>query len=298
MGRFVTLPSAQIVAALRETDRQYLVGNLGRPQALPHVHDQRLEIGLTEYRSASSELPHHHTEATEYQYVLSGWTQYLDVDTGETHEFRGGDFYAIFPGTTYAQKSKGGTAILFVKVPSVDDKVVNAPEEDVERWLGEVLRTVRTDYWHDAAAPGATSVRPAVAVAVFDADGRVLLLRRADSGNWTLPGGTMEMDESLVECARREVAEECGLDVRIESLVGTYTDPDVRVEYSDGEVRREFTIVLAGSAPVGDIELDDESLDARWVDLDAIDGLELADSQRRRLVDVRDHRLTGVAQLR
>ncbi|WP_342222108.1 NUDIX domain-containing protein, partial [Nocardia cyriacigeorgica] len=42
--------------------------------------------------------------------------------------------------------------------------------------------------------------------------GRILLQRRADSGLWALPGGAMEMTDSLPGCAVREVKEETGLD--------------------------------------------------------------------------------------
>lgn len=41
-----------------------------------------------------------------------------------------------------------------------------------------------------------------------------------------MPGGTLEMDESLPDCAVREVREECGLEVEISDIVGTYSDPD------------------------------------------------------------------------
>src|SRR5881409_1042807 len=53
--------------------------------------------------------------------------------------------------------------------------------------------------------------------AVFDAEGRVLLIRRADEGLWGLPKGTVERGETLEETALREVREETGLDVRIVS---------------------------------------------------------------------------------
>ena len=73
-----------------------------------------------------------HSVATEYQYMISGWTEYMDVETGEVSEFRKGDFYAILPGTAYAQRVKAGTNILFIKTPSINDKqLVDISEEQM-----------------------------------------------------------------------------------------------------------------------------------------------------------------------
>jgi ADP-ribose pyrophosphatase YjhB (NUDIX family) len=56
-------------------------------------------------------------------------------------------------------------------------------------------------------------------------DGKILLHRRSDTGNWALPGGRMEIGESAEECAVRETFEETGLHVKVKRLVGVYSDP-------------------------------------------------------------------------
>ena len=228
MGSFIGIGDGSIRNSLIEVTRQYLVGDLKRPQTVEHIQDERLEIGLTVYEQAATEAPHKHSTATEYQYVLSGWTRYIDTVTEETHDFRQGDFYAILPETSYAQKSKPGTRILFIKVPSINDKQDEDVTDRVQEWLESPLQTVRRDYSHGTDAPVANSIRPAVSVAVFDSSGRVLMLRRRHSGNWTLPGGTLEFDESLPDCAVREFREECGLGVTVTGVIGTYTDPGAR----------------------------------------------------------------------
>jgi ADP-ribose pyrophosphatase YjhB (NUDIX family) len=53
----------------------------------------------------------------------------------------------------------------------------------------------------------------------------ILLMRRSDNGFWSLPGGFVEMGESVAAAARREVAEETGYTVEIGRLVGVYSDP-------------------------------------------------------------------------
>lgn len=134
---------------------------------------------------------------------------------------------------------------------------------------------------------------PAAAVAILNQRGELLMLHRKDNKKWTMPGGTHEFGESMTECALREVREESGLDVKLEGIIGTYTDPGVRVAYSDGEVRQEFTIVYYGVASDYDVALDDESSQYRWVPPEKLLELPLADSQRRRLVDVLEYLKTG-----
>jgi len=59
--------------------------------------------------------------------------------------------------------------------------------------------------------------------AVFDRDGRILLVREtADAGRWTLPGGWADVNQSPSECVAREVLEEAGIEVRVRKLAGVY----------------------------------------------------------------------------
>ena len=59
--------------------------------------------------------------------------------------------------------------------------------------------------------------------AVFDRDGRILLVREtADAGRWTLPGGWADINQSPSECVAREVLEEAGIEVRVRKLAGVY----------------------------------------------------------------------------
>ncbi|MFK7895738.1 MAG: NUDIX domain-containing protein [Myxococcota bacterium] len=61
-----------------------------------------------------------------------------------------------------------------------------------------------------------------------------LLMRRADNGFWGLPGGFVELGESVAEAARREVAEETGWASEIGALIGVYSEPKTQVvDYSD-----------------------------------------------------------------
>ena len=73
----------------------------------------------------------------------------------------------------------------------------------------------RIDYYNDPDAPAANSVVPSTTAVVTDDQARILLIRRRDNDLWALPGGGMELGESIVETAVREVKEETGLNIEV-----------------------------------------------------------------------------------
>jgi ADP-ribose pyrophosphatase YjhB (NUDIX family) len=150
----------------------------------------------------------------------------------------------------------------------------------------------RRDYYRDPAAPGANSLVPGGSAVVVDDQGRVLLQRRADSGNWALPGGTMDIGETLDQCVIREVKEETGLDIEITGLLGIYTDPQHVIAYADGEVRQEFNVTYLGRVVGGTIATSDESTDVRFVDPAEFNRIPIHDTVRLRLRHHADHRAT------
>ena len=82
--------------------------------------------------------------------------------------------------------------------------------------------------------------------------GDVLLVRRADSGNWELPGGRVQLGESARIAAVREVAEEGEGTVEVTRLAGVYTDPGHVMFYPDtGEARQQFAVLGLASPVAG-----------------------------------------------
>ena len=80
----------------------------------------------------------------------------------------------------------------------------------------------------DAETLDAASSKAQFRVGVFGViiqDGKVLLGLRRDSDWWNLPGGGMELGETVDEALRREVLEETGLQVQVGRLVGVYSKP-------------------------------------------------------------------------
>lgn len=145
----------------------------------------------------------------------------------------------------------------------------------------------RRDYEDDPDAPEANSLVPAASVIVTDGDGRVLLQRRTDNDKWALPGGKMELGESLPHCAVRETREETGLDVELVGIVGTYSNPRHVFAYDDGEVRQEFSICFLARPVGGHLAVSDESTDVRWFAPADVDALPMVASIRKRVDDWR-----------
>ncbi|GIE90893.1 NUDIX hydrolase [Actinoplanes regularis] len=141
----------------------------------------------------------------------------------------------------------------------------------------------KTDYLNDPAAPRANSLVVAVAVVLRDSEGRILLIQRADNGLWALPGGAQDLGESLHDAAKREVKEETGLCVEIESIVGIYSDPNHVIAYDDGEVRQEFSICLRGSVIGGELKPSVESTQVCWFTSGELDDIEIHPSMRIRI---------------
>lgn len=142
---------------------------------------------------------------------------------------------------------------------------------------------VRREYHDDADAPAPNSLVVATSAVVEDSRGRVLLQRRADSGNWALPGGAMEITESLSDSVIREVKEESGYDIEITGLVGTYTDPRHIIAYDDGEVRRQFNVCYTARIAGGELAISDESTEIRFIDPGELDMIPMHPTQRLRL---------------
>jgi 8-oxo-dGTP pyrophosphatase MutT (NUDIX family) len=142
----------------------------------------------------------------------------------------------------------------------------------------------RIDYFDDPDAPRPTGIVPAVAVAVVNDAGQLLMIRRTDNDQWAIPGGKQEVGETPMEAARREVREETGILCEITGLVGIFSNPRNVVEYtSSGEVRQEFSILFAGRPVGGEITTSTESQEVNWCDRSTVLQLSMTPAQQRRI---------------
>jgi len=105
-------------------------------------------------------------------------------------------------------------------------------------------------------------------------EGLVLLAHRRDIDWWNLPGGGMELEETVDEAVCREVREETGLEVEVEQLVGVYSKPQKQ------EVVLTFRCHVIG----GTLQATEESRECRYFAPNALPGNTLP-KHRQRVVD-------------
>jgi 8-oxo-dGTP pyrophosphatase MutT (NUDIX family) len=114
--------------------------------------------------------------------------------------------------------------------------------------------------------------------AVLDEDGRVLLGRRADTGNWSLPGGIIDPGEQPADAAVREVFEETGVIAEPEALTSISVSPPITYGNGDQVQYLEYCFrcrAVGGTAHVHDGELSEVA----WHELDQLPALDHATLQ-------------------
>jgi ADP-ribose pyrophosphatase YjhB (NUDIX family) len=108
--------------------------------------------------------------------------------------------------------------------------------------------------------------------------GRVLLVRRGKpplAGKWSLPGGLVELGETTREAIRREVAEECGLEIRVGEVAGIL---DRVVRDGEGRIRYHWVLVDYVAFPEsGTLCAGTDADEALWVEVDEVERLDTTD---------------------
>jgi len=114
---------------------------------------------------------------------------------------------------------------------------------------------------------------------IIQKDGKVLLVKRGkepNKGKWTVPGGVVEVGETLHEAVKREVMEECSIEVEVETVVDTF---DAIGRDDEGRVRYHFVIIDFMARYVsGEIKASSDADECRWVEPGELAGLETTPS--------------------
>lgn len=156
----------------------------------------------------------------------------------------------------------------------------------------------RQEFFHDPGAPPAELVAPSVFAAVRDDRGRLLLVCRVDNGKWELPGGQVDVGDTVVGALRREVAEESGIPIGVLGVSGVYTDPGYVIRSPAGRVRQPFTVCFhaeptSGATPPRPDQV--ETSDAAWIDPGRLDTLPVHPAMRAWIGDALDSRPGRIA---
>lgn len=129
-------------------------------------------------------------------------------------------------------------------------------------------------------------LRAGCSATIFDpARRKILLTRRTDNGQWCLPGGGMDPGENAAEACAREVMEETGLKVQIVRLLGVYSNPDLLIEYPDGNRFQILALNFEAHITDGDPGLSQEVSDIGYFSPEEIDQLDLMSHHRERIRD-------------
>lgn len=106
---------------------------------------------------------------------------------------------------------------------------------------------------------------------VRDSEGRVLFVRRSDNGAWVMPAGALELAESILECLKREVKEETGLQVVSAAPMAIYSEPRFSFVTAYGDPYQMVAIVFLVDEWSGTLVPEtDETTEARFFDLDEL----------------------------
>jgi 8-oxo-dGTP pyrophosphatase MutT (NUDIX family) len=118
-------------------------------------------------------------------------------------------------------------------------------------------------------------IHPAARIIMENEKGEILMIRRSDNGNWGLPAGSLEENEDIESCIRREVREETGLELLQLEVVGISSRPEREsVVYPNGDQVQYFVVEFYSNSWEGPLFSDtDEVSDIRFFPIDDTDRL-------------------------
>jgi len=119
-------------------------------------------------------------------------------------------------------------------------------------------------------------IQPGACAVILNENGLIFLHKRSDTKLWALPGGTLELGESISQCCLREIKEETNLKAALEKMIGVYTSPNCVFEWNNGKsskVWQIFVIAFLCRVENDKVVLNSESTDAGWFSKEEIEKL-------------------------
>jgi ADP-ribose pyrophosphatase YjhB (NUDIX family) len=125
------------------------------------------------------------------------------------------------------------------------------------------------DYIHDLRKlTGPRKIILNSAGALIVREGKILFQRRTDNGKWGLIGGLVEMNETYEQAALREIREETGLEVRLNSFLGIFHNHNM--VWSNGDAAHVISAMYVAEIVRGEPRVDEESFELRFFGTDEI----------------------------
>jgi 8-oxo-dGTP pyrophosphatase MutT (NUDIX family) len=138
-----------------------------------------------------------------------------------------------------------------------------------------------------------TLITPSARAIIRDDQGRLLLIQRSDTGTWGMPAGFMELQESILDCLKREVWEETGLEVLEATPIALYSEPRFAHTSASGDQIQMFVLVFRVERWRGSlVTCTDETTHARFFAPDDLP-LDLPALYRETLADLEQYEHTG-----
>jgi len=107
-------------------------------------------------------------------------------------------------------------------------------------------------------------------------DGRILMVKRSKEpakGKWSIPGGGLELGETLYGAAAREVLEECSVKVKIERVLDA---AERIIKDENGRIKYHFVMVdMLGRYGGGEVKAQSDAAECRWVAIKEIEKLDI-----------------------
>ena len=133
--------------------------------------------------------------------------------------------------------------------------------------------------------------------AIIVQNGKILIVRRSSEpgkGKWSVPGGLVELGETVEQAVVREVREECGLDVEVDRLIDVVDsmtfDRNGRLKYHF--IILDFFVKIKG----GKLRPGDDAKEAMWVSLEEVENYDLTktfrDFLKRNMEKLRNYSLS------
>ena len=201
------------------------------------------------------------------------------ADRGQDRSRNGYGFeplsYAVFGACIAVQRQMG----------------VHCVEVDYQRALAVELKARGLEYggsdaMSDQDRSAVSRQYPALPIpsahAVVVRDGRALLVRRAGEpgkGRWSVPGGMVELGETVAQAACRELCEECGVKIQIDRVLDV---ADTIVRDDHGRIRFHYVVIyLLARWVAGEPRAASDATEVRWVRSEELEGLDMHPAARQ-----------------